>query len=275
MDSERATHTFMGLTLPQVAGGALAAVTAALAASRLGVTGTIVGAAFGSVTSTVAGAMYTQSLHRAQTRVTVTRQRLVRSTAQDRSDPSALPTDLDDEAQVVAESVSVTAPEGAEPDSLPGGLTAADRTSSTSPTTSPTTSSTTDERDRSRRPIKWALVVGAAAVIFVIAMVLISVLETAIGRPVSGGTSGTTISRIGSGGAAQPDPTPTVTDEPSVQPSATETPSESASPQGSPSEVVPVPSVDEASPTPGPADTSPAGEPAPTDAAPAPSPAAS
>src|SRR5690349_24090194 len=45
-----------GLSVTQVSGGALAAVTAAVAASYLGVGGTLIGAAVGSVISTIAAA---------------------------------------------------------------------------------------------------------------------------------------------------------------------------------------------------------------------------
>ena len=54
----------LGLSLPQVAGSALAAVSAAVAASWLGVAGTIIGAALGSVVGTVGSAIYAQSLRR-------------------------------------------------------------------------------------------------------------------------------------------------------------------------------------------------------------------
>ncbi|MEV0583571.1 hypothetical protein [Nonomuraea sp. NPDC050310] len=52
------------LSVPQIAGGALAAVTAAVAASYLGVAGTFIGAAVASVASTVGGAVYTHYLKR-------------------------------------------------------------------------------------------------------------------------------------------------------------------------------------------------------------------
>ena len=53
-----------GLSLPQIAGAALAAVTAAVAASYLGVAGTVIGAAVASVASTVGNAIYTHYLKR-------------------------------------------------------------------------------------------------------------------------------------------------------------------------------------------------------------------
>ena len=52
----------LGLSLPQVMGSALAATTAAVCSSWLGVAGTLIGAAIGSVVATVGGALYTHSL---------------------------------------------------------------------------------------------------------------------------------------------------------------------------------------------------------------------
>ncbi|GAB2929532.1 hypothetical protein ACFMQL_03390 [Nonomuraea fastidiosa] len=57
------------LSLPQILGSALAAVTAAVAASYLGVAGTVIGAAVVSVSSTVATAIYTHYLKRTGERV--------------------------------------------------------------------------------------------------------------------------------------------------------------------------------------------------------------
>ncbi|MEO3885576.1 hypothetical protein [Nonomuraea sp. B5E05] len=57
------------LTVPQIMGSALAAVTAAVAASYLGVAGTVIGAAVMSVASTIAGAVYTHYLARTSDRV--------------------------------------------------------------------------------------------------------------------------------------------------------------------------------------------------------------
>ncbi len=54
----------MELSLTQVLGGSLAAATAAALGSRLGVVGTITGAALVSVVASVAGAVYTASLRR-------------------------------------------------------------------------------------------------------------------------------------------------------------------------------------------------------------------
>jgi hypothetical protein len=57
------------LSLTQVLGGALAAMTAAAIGSRLGAAGTIVGAAAASVVAAVAGALYTASLRHTHAKV--------------------------------------------------------------------------------------------------------------------------------------------------------------------------------------------------------------
>jgi hypothetical protein len=61
--------SFGGLNSVQVGASALAAVTSALAASFFGVAGTLIGAAVGSMVSTVAGAMYAESMRRAAARL--------------------------------------------------------------------------------------------------------------------------------------------------------------------------------------------------------------
>src|SRR6476661_9256148 len=57
------------LSLTQVAGGALAAMTAAALGSTLGVGGTIAGAALASVVAGVAGSLYTASLRTGREKV--------------------------------------------------------------------------------------------------------------------------------------------------------------------------------------------------------------
>ena len=57
------------LSMPQILGSALAAVTAAVAASYLGVAGTVIGAAVVSIASSVATAVYTHYLKRTGERV--------------------------------------------------------------------------------------------------------------------------------------------------------------------------------------------------------------
>jgi len=61
-DAADKSQSRLDLSITQVAGGALAAMTAAALGSRLGVGGTIAGAAFASIVAAVASALYTASL---------------------------------------------------------------------------------------------------------------------------------------------------------------------------------------------------------------------
>jgi hypothetical protein len=87
------------LSALQVAGGALAAVSAAVVASFFGVAGTVIGAAVASVVSTVGAAVYTESMRRTHAGLRRAGRRLVRSPQSpvDRSagDRPPLPAHLD------------------------------------------------------------------------------------------------------------------------------------------------------------------------------------
>ncbi|KHL12851.1 hypothetical protein CLV56_0127 [Mumia flava] len=63
-ENEEKHGLLSGVSPAQVVGSALAAVTSAFAASGLGVAGTLIGAAIGSIVITVGGAFYTNSLRR-------------------------------------------------------------------------------------------------------------------------------------------------------------------------------------------------------------------
>lgn len=62
--NDQAETPALGISATQVAGSALAAVSAAVSASWLGVTGTLIGAAVASIVGTIGSAMYTYSLQR-------------------------------------------------------------------------------------------------------------------------------------------------------------------------------------------------------------------
>ncbi len=70
-DRERRTPV-LGVSTLQVSASAAASVTSALAASFFGVAGTLIGAAVGSIVSTIAGALYTNYLGRAGARLAAT-----------------------------------------------------------------------------------------------------------------------------------------------------------------------------------------------------------
>ncbi|GAA3397616.1 hypothetical protein [Cryptosporangium minutisporangium] len=63
-DEEEEKKGFLGVSAPQVMAGALAAATSAVAASYLGVAGTVLGAGLGSVIATVSTAVYQKSIQR-------------------------------------------------------------------------------------------------------------------------------------------------------------------------------------------------------------------
>ena len=231
----------LGLHAPQLLSGALAAVTTALLASRLGVNGTIVGAAFGSVISAVGGAFYTRSLDRAQQRVVITRDRLAARTL-----PLGGGSNQSDVDKTGVEETVV------EPDGE------ADAPAVEEPT--PGEEAPSGEQLPRRRGWKpWAIV---AVALFAVAMLAITLIETVLGHPVSGSSDqGTTVTRLWQGGSPS-EPLPS----PSVDPSAT--PSGEASPD--PSADVSPSSVETAlvEPSPGDTATDQPTEPAPTEPAP-------
>lgn len=65
--SDERRRSFLGLSWFQVIAGALAAMTSAWIASTLGVAGTIIGAAVGSLVATITSALYVNTLDRSRT----------------------------------------------------------------------------------------------------------------------------------------------------------------------------------------------------------------
>ncbi len=205
----------LGLSLTQIAGGALAAVTAAVAASFLGVAGTLTGAALGSVVSSIGAAVYSTSLSRA---ARASRVLVVRPGGLAAPDPADVPPPVGRDPEVLADAPAdaVTTP--------------AD--------TPPSLWSSVVSR------LRWRPVLLVAGTFFVAAMAVIVVTELAIGHPISNSSkSGTTISNIGrssgSTGPSSPSPgatpgTSSTSGSPSPGASPTGTPSPSGSPAPSP-----------------------------------------
>jgi|tagenome__1003787_1003787.scaffolds.fasta_scaffold20802721_2 hypothetical protein len=177
----------LGLSLTQIAGGALAAVTAAVAASYLGVAGTLIGAGLGSVVSSVAAALYSTSLSRAAraSKVLVVRPAgsgtgPLEASAQD---PAAVPPELPPE-----------------PLAGPAGR-------------------------QWWRNLRWGPVAAVAGVLFVAAMAVVNLSELAIGHPLgNSATSGTTLTNLGGSTPTTPSPSGTA---PAASPTGTPSPTES------------------------------------------------
>ncbi|HEV2927944.1 MAG TPA: hypothetical protein VGW74_04560 [Propionibacteriaceae bacterium] len=216
-ETEQETKSWLDLSLTQVMGGALAAMTAAALGSRFSVAGTVVGAALASVIAALATALYTASLRRTGETV--------------RAVLGGRPTDA----------ARIESPSGqAQPVS---GVSAA-----VAPRWLPSLEGTVDRSARAsrRRALILKSVVGAAAT-FALAAGAVTMYEALSGHALSGG-SGTTFSQVQQRGredrptdeqapapseSADPSPTAEASAEPSVTPQAE--PSPTAEPSTEPS----------------------------------------
>jgi hypothetical protein len=204
------------ISAAQVAGSALAAVSAAVVASLLGVGGTVIGAALGSVVASVGGAVYSHSFRRAGTKLGETKVLTVvtsRRSAGFEPRPSDVPVIEGEQPDHPAYAESAPAQDAAAgPLPPPGG--------------------------RIPRWLSWKAALALAVVAFVVAIAAIEVVELVIGRPISGGSGGTTISHLVTPKTTK-HPTPTPTPSPSAPvvtstPSSTATGAPTSTPTGSP-----------------------------------------
>jgi hypothetical protein len=218
----------------QVAAGALAAISSAVAASYLSVGGTIIGAAVGSVVTTTAGAVYSYYLERTRSRLrdvvtpVLGRTGIARVVVAeedrrpDAGDPGA--PDLEQPAASDRAAVTEGLPEGAQTAPVPAAGSPGWQISP-------------------RRLVPLGVV---AVLIFGIAMGAITLFEGATGKPVSATVKGqenvsasTTFGAIAKGGASggdrkqdgDPTPTQTPTEESTESPG---TPSDEGSTEPSP-----------------------------------------
>lgn len=234
------------LDVLQLAAGALAATTAAVVGSRLGVNGTIIGAATGSVVGTIGSATYAHYLTRTATRV---RTVVVRA-------PGTRPSRPDDATTAVgvvpADTAVRTQPEPADETRRP----------SVRPivvTPKPTTTTARGRHAAPRRKSAWPTVALAVVATFLVSLAAITVFELLAGRSVSSLTGGdperggTTITKVLRSERADPVPSESPVPRPTVTTTVT--------PTAAPTTTGATPSV---SPTP--TDTTPATQtpPAPT-----------
>lgn len=223
------------LSVAQVVGGALAAMTAAALGSRLSVAGTVLGAAVASVIAAVAGAVYTASLRRTSQHV---------SAVLTRVRPTGAPG---------------TSPVAPSPD--PSTSTWTDVGTAWALPAQPSTGVRAAAAQPQRSRIGWKKVAVAALLMFVVAALTLTGLELATGRALSGGT-GTTVGQVADPGTrpsaaptrhVTPTPSATPSDTPSAAPSATPSVVPSSEPSAPPSaSATPEPS---ATPTPTPTAT--------------------
>ena len=246
-------HERVAINWFQVSGSALAAVSSAVLLSTVGVAGTIIGAAVGSVVVTAGGSIYSHYLEISRNRVAtaqsvararMTRSRSARLDAQQRKR-------ADDELRRAEQQLADAETETAKPSwrELLAGL-------------------------------RWRRIAAGAAAIFVLAMLIIVTFEMVTGRAVStytGGTDGNPRTSIpglsGRSSSGTPDKSPTPTQSPTggaTQTTTTATPTSTPSTPGpstaSPSPTSTVAGTESTAPTTTPSGTASSPLPTPTQA---------
>lgn len=263
----------------RIVAGALAAVTAAILASQLGVAGTVVGTAVISVVSGFASTIYQRSIERTKGAVVTARDKGADALRERGIDGGLLP------RLGRAAPNSATDATGAE--TAPGSVPAPDEEPDESGAARESFWRRLVESPRRR----WAVAAAGTGATFVLALAIVTGIELGRGAPLStsgSGSGGTTLSELvdaGSTGAAAPSghhpgnspssapstPAPSGPSAPSQSPSTSPTPGGHASgaPSGSPAPTTPAPAPSAtASTQSGTPSSSPPPSPAPTTAPP-------
>lgn len=210
------------MSATQLIGGALAAMTAAVIGARLGVAGTVLGAAIGSVVAGAAGSLYTASLKHTRNKLTSAFVGRVGGTPVGVSTAPAHqtgptertgPTD-DPAANRVAgwatDDWDITPAAASAPPSAQPVATAAD----------------VDAAGRAVTKRPWKAVLVSTVAVFLLAVAGLTVFELASGQAVSGG-QGTTLTQVSEGRSGGTD---TPVQAPSAEPSTSPTAEPSATP---------------------------------------------
>jgi hypothetical protein len=150
------------IRISQVLAGALAAITAAVLGSTMGVAGTVIGAGRASVVSTVGGAIYLRSIQRTRQGVRTVRAKVVGRNGT----TSVLVADLEEKPEK-ADTEETEAEEKPEAETAPP----------------------------ADRRLRWPVLVAGSVLAFVLGMLVITGIEWIKGEPLSGGT-GTSIGDV-------------------------------------------------------------------------------
>jgi hypothetical protein len=164
-DDKKPKKSKLDLSVTQVLGGALAAMTAAALGSQLSVAGTVVGAALASIIAAVAGSLYTASIRRTREKV-----KTVFWTGQPNEveEPTVMEIVSDSEGHVAEQRSHLVAPE---------------------PAPSP---------PQRGRKLNWKRIAVAALATFAIAAAALTAVELVTGHALSGG-NGTTFQQVSEG----------------------------------------------------------------------------
>jgi hypothetical protein len=157
-----------GIRFSQVVAGALAAVTAALIGSTMGVAGTVVGAGLASVISTVGGTLYLRSIQRTRESV-----RTVRAKVVGRSGGTTVMVSAEDPSQ---DPTDEQAQPGEEVEAEPA-------------------TSTDDRPPAAKRRSRWAVLAVTTLAAFALGMLAVTGVEWLRGESLSG-DGGTTLGSI-------------------------------------------------------------------------------
>ena len=205
------------MSATQLIGGALAAMTAAVIGAQLGVAGTVLGAAIGSVVAGAAGSLYTASLKHTKDKLASAFVGRVGGT------------DIE----------LTTVPAGNETD---GWATLTQPTAAVAPP-SPEPVATAAEVDRAGHPVSrwpWKPILVSTAAVFLLAIAGITAFEVISGQSVSGG-EGTTITQVSEGRSSGTDtptqaPSSDTSTAPTTEPSTTPSADTSAEPSSEPTQ---------------------------------------
>ena len=212
----------------QLVGGAFAAMTAAVIGAQLGVAGTVLGAAIGSIVAGTAGSLYTASLKQTQTKIAAAfigrvGDTPVQITSNDRTPDDRTPDDRStvDGWHAITQPIAAVAPPSPDPVATAAEIDPAGGPAARGP---------------------WKPILVATVAVFLLAIAGITAFELITGQSVSGG-QGTTISQVGdgrSGGTETPRQVPstdTSTTEPTTEPSAPPSTEPSTEPSSEPGQV--------------------------------------
>ena len=207
MTEHASDSIFSGINLPKIIAGTLAAVSAAVVGSFLGVAGTLAGAAVASLIGSVGTEIYERSLHRGAKKLQTLAPTFIKAPAAVGTPPVAAATEDDLPSHTLP---SHTLPEGAR-----------------------------------KRQIRWGRVAMIASALFVLAMGSLTIFELVTGKSVAstvGNSSGggTTIGSIVHGGKSASTPAPTPSTTPTESPSV----STATQPTAPPTDATTAPTTD-------------------------------
>ncbi len=214
----------VSFSVPQLAGGALAAATAALIGSRLGVAGTIFGAAVASIVGGVGGTLYSAGIDRTHRKVTEAIQRgYDRVRNEEAAGPGA--------GLSAADSVDTRVLEAVDADA--DIMDTIFRTPGESTRLAPRAAPSATAASRRSGPGKrfWQVTALSVGAMFLVALTAITVVELGLGRTLDG-RNGTTVGQVvrpAETASAKPTPTPTPTAT-TASPTPTESPTPTVAP---------------------------------------------